>query len=69
MVFNGGSNISDEYAGFSKRFGNLIDLNYKISGPYVNNYILNFAKLWKFSSNTDIDIKESLFKDDSEKKI
>ncbi|SYV93110.1 Uncharacterised protein, partial [Mycoplasmopsis synoviae] len=46
MVFNGGSNISDEYAGFSKRFGNLIDLNYKISGPYVNNYILNFAKLW-----------------------
>lgn len=68
MVFNGGSNISDEYAGFSKRFGNLIDLNYKISGPYVNNYILNFAKLWKFSSNTDIDIKESLFKDDSEKK-
>ncbi|TDV23052.1 cardiolipin synthase [Mycoplasmopsis mustelae] len=60
VVFSGGNNISDEYASMSKKYGHWIDVNYKITGEYVNVYNLHFLKLWKIFSNEDLDIKQHL---------
>ncbi|TNK81804.1 cardiolipin synthetase [Mycoplasmopsis pullorum] len=55
-VYTGGNNISDEYASFSKRFGHFIDLNYILSGPIVNLYIIHFAYFWEVITKKEIDI-------------
>ncbi|MEI2461822.1 phospholipase D-like domain-containing protein [Mycoplasmopsis felis] len=62
MVFSGGNNISDEYASLSKKYGHWIDLNYKITGEYINTYILHFARFWKFITRKEIEIKRKLLK-------
>ncbi|QNM93778.1 PLDc N-terminal domain-containing protein [Mycoplasma sp. Pen4] len=63
VVFSGGNNISDEYASLSKKYGHWIDLNYEITGPYINNYIVHFALFWKIITRKDIEIKKHLFID------
>ncbi|WP_036438010.1 phospholipase D-like domain-containing protein [Mycoplasmopsis gallinarum] len=47
IVFGGGCNISDEYVGLSKKYGDWVDLNYVLRGKHVNSYILLFLKYWK----------------------
>ncbi|QCZ36650.1 phospholipase D-like domain-containing protein [Mycoplasma nasistruthionis] len=64
-VYSGGNNISDEYASLSKKYGHWIDLNYQITGPYINEYILHFIKFWKVITNKDIIIESSLYYEDS----
>ncbi|WP_406613645.1 phospholipase D-like domain-containing protein [Mycoplasma corogypsi] len=59
-VYSGGNNISDEYASLSKKYGHWIDLNYFVSGPHVNVYILHFIKLWNIIAHTDVDPMEFL---------
>lgn len=59
-VFSGGNNISSEYDSMSKKYGHWIDLNYRISGPYINQYILHFAFFWKVITDKDISVRESL---------
>ncbi|MCU9935469.1 phospholipase D-like domain-containing protein [Mycoplasmopsis cynos] len=59
-VFSGGNNISDEYASLAPKYGHWIDLNYEIEGPYVNEYILLFIKLWRLISNEKLDIQKYL---------
>ncbi|MEA4162411.1 phospholipase D-like domain-containing protein [Mycoplasma sp. 4404] len=66
MVFSGGNNISDEYSSMSKKYGHWIDLNYKITGPYINTYIIHFIKFWKIITNKNIEIRSSLFIDTSD---
>ncbi|MFV8468238.1 phospholipase D-like domain-containing protein [Mycoplasma sp. VS42A] len=61
VVFSGGNNISDEYASMSKKYGHWIDLNYRITGPYINAYIIHFIKFWKVITRSEIDIQASLF--------
>ncbi|WLP85729.1 phospholipase D-like domain-containing protein [Mycoplasma seminis] len=61
VVFSGGNNISDEYASMSKKYGHWIDLNYRISGPYINSYIIHFIKFWKIIARKDIEILPSLY--------
>ncbi|SJZ48467.1 phospholipase D-like domain-containing protein [Mycoplasmopsis verecunda] len=63
VVFSGGNNISDEYSSMSKKYGHWIDLNYRITGPYINSYIIHFIKYWKFIAKKDIDVHSSLFID------
>ncbi|MEE3928199.1 phospholipase D-like domain-containing protein [Mycoplasmopsis ciconiae] len=46
-VYSGGNNISDEYVSFSKKYGHWIDLNYCVTGPYVNLYINHFSRFYK----------------------
>ncbi|MHA3795862.1 phospholipase D-like domain-containing protein [Mycoplasma sp. VS276A1] len=65
IVFSGGNNISDEYASMSKKYGHWIDLNYRITGPYINAYIIHFIKFWKVIARKDIDIQASLYIDDA----
>ncbi|WP_117275292.1 phospholipase D-like domain-containing protein [Mycoplasmopsis edwardii] len=59
-VFSGGNNISDEYASLSPKYGHWIDLNYEIQGPYVNEYILLFFKLWRLIAREKIDVTKYL---------
>ncbi|MGZ9761904.1 phospholipase D-like domain-containing protein [Mycoplasma sp. 394] len=54
IVFSGGNNISDEYASLSKKYGHWIDVNYKITGEYVNVYILLFLKLWHIFAKEEL---------------
>ncbi|QGZ97501.1 cardiolipin synthetase [Mycoplasma sp. NEAQ87857] len=61
LVFSGGNNISDEYASLSKKYGHWIDLNYMITGPYVNYYNLAFIKFWKVITKKNIDIEPNLY--------
>ncbi|QZE12303.1 phospholipase D-like domain-containing protein [Mycoplasma sp. Ms02] len=56
VVLSGGNNISDEYASFSPKYGHWIDLNYSIRGPYVNNYIIQFAYYWEVVTGKRIPI-------------
>ncbi|EIE41684.1 cardiolipin synthetase [Mycoplasmopsis canis UFG1] len=59
-VFSGGNNISDEYASLSPKYGHWIDINYIMQGPYINEYILHFFKLWKLIAKESIDVKNYL---------
>ncbi|WP_426461568.1 phospholipase D-like domain-containing protein [Mycoplasma hafezii] len=56
IVYSGGNNISDEYASLSKKYGHWIDLNYKISGPYVNKYNIWFAHFWDIITREKLDV-------------
>lgn len=61
IVFSGGNNISDEYASLSKKYGHWIDVNYRIVGPYVNNYNLHFVKMWKSITHKDMELENYLY--------
>ncbi|WP_036452949.1 phospholipase D-like domain-containing protein [Mycoplasma buteonis] len=60
IVYSGGNNISDEYASLSKKYGHWIDLNYKITGEYVNEYNLWFMRFWNIVTKQKLDIKNFL---------
>lgn len=66
-VYTGGNNISEEYAGFDKKYGYWIDLNMKITGSIVKTYCENFRFSWykwsnkKSNKNIDIDFDELKF--------
>ncbi|WP_027121304.1 phospholipase D-like domain-containing protein [Mycoplasma leonicaptivi] len=64
IVFSGGNNISDEYASLSKKYGHWIDVNYKITGPYVNQYNILFCKFWKIITKEELQVTTYLKKYD-----
>ncbi|WP_416738109.1 phospholipase D-like domain-containing protein [Mycoplasmopsis meleagridis] len=51
IVFAGGCNLSDEYVGLSKKYGDWIDFNYSLIGDAVNSYILLFLRAWTLWGN------------------
>ncbi|WP_182806907.1 phospholipase D-like domain-containing protein [Mycoplasmopsis gallopavonis] len=59
-VFSGGNNISDEYASLSVKYGHWIDLNYKITGPYVNAYNLHFIQFWDIIAREKLEVNKYL---------
>ncbi|WP_051616780.1 phospholipase D-like domain-containing protein [Mycoplasmopsis sturni] len=64
IVYTGGSNISDEYISLSPQFGHWIDLNYRLVGPIVNRYTLNFLKTWHVVTKKEVPkIEKYLFFD------
>ncbi|QKT05336.1 phosphatidylserine/phosphatidylglycerophosphate/cardiolipin synthase family protein [Mycoplasma sp. OR1901] len=65
-VFSGGNNISDEYASLSPKYGHWIDINYKITGEYVNAYNVHFIKFWEIITREKLDVNNyiSKFKED-----
>ncbi|VEU78097.1 phospholipase D-like domain-containing protein [Mycoplasmopsis columbinasalis] len=54
IVYAGGCNLSDEYVGLSRKYGDWIDLNFKIEGPQINAYILQFLKMWNIFDRKNI---------------
>ncbi|UUM19019.1 phospholipase D-like domain-containing protein [Mycoplasma sp. 1018B] len=56
IVFAGGCNISDEYISLSKKYGDWIDLNYKLTGLAINSYILQFIRSWYLWSNKNTNL-------------
>lgn len=62
IVYTGGNNISEEYAGFNKKYGYWIDFNIKMTGSIVQTYCQNFRFSWhkwsqqNFEKNIDFDI-------------
>ncbi|WP_245599319.1 phospholipase D-like domain-containing protein [Mycoplasmopsis iners] len=50
IVFSGGCNLSDEYVGLSKKYGDWIDFNYHLTGNAINSYILFFLRSWELWS-------------------
>ncbi|MBN4084495.1 phospholipase D-like domain-containing protein [Mycoplasma sp. CSL10166] len=67
-VFSGGNNISDEYASLSPKYGHWIDLNYKITGEYVNAYNIHFIKFWEIVTREKLDINNYIHKFNKEQK-
>ncbi len=58
IVYAGGVNISDEYVGFSSKYGMWEDVVVKITGSAARAFSLLFINDWLFSSDQKLSIKK-----------
>ncbi|PAF54784.1 phospholipase D-like domain-containing protein [Mycoplasmopsis agassizii] len=54
ILFNGGSNIADQYVSLNPGYGIYRDFNYRIKGTYVYNYIKLFVQMWRRWADQDL---------------